>query len=112
MYSSARPDRILPQAACPPHGNGRETTARVIQLPVQRQEIRQLTSRELQVLELNANGLATADIAKQLSVSEATFLAEETVKSYERCLTVKLHARSMTHAVAIAMHLRLIHLHA
>jgi DNA-binding NarL/FixJ family response regulator len=56
-----------------------------------------LTKRELEVLQLIADGQANREIALQL------FLAPETVKSHVRNMLAKLHARSRSHAVAIAL---------
>jgi DNA-binding NarL/FixJ family response regulator len=56
-----------------------------------------LTKRELEVLQLIAEGQANREIAQQL------VLAPETVKSHVRNLLAKLHARSRSHAVAIAL---------
>jgi DNA-binding NarL/FixJ family response regulator len=53
------------------------------------------TKRELQVLELIAEGLANREIGERL------FLSEETVKSHVRHLLAKLQARSRAHAVAV-----------
>ena len=114
---SAQPDRVPSAAVSTPRGGAQpESTSsgegRVIQLPLRQRGISQLSPRELQVLELVATGLETAEIARQLSVSEATFIAEETVKSLQRCVLTKLSARSTAHAVAIALHRSLIHLDA
>jgi DNA-binding NarL/FixJ family response regulator len=53
------------------------------------------TAREIEVLQLIAEGLVNRDIGKIL------FLSEETVKSHVRHLLAKLQARSRAHAVAI-----------
>ena len=53
------------------------------------------TPREVQVLQLIAEGLVNREIGKVL------FLSEETVKSHVRHLLAKLQARSRAHAVAI-----------
>jgi DNA-binding CsgD family transcriptional regulator len=84
----------------------------VIQLPVRQPAVEPLTPRELEVLKLVARGMETAEIAKHLSVSEATFIGEETAESYQRCVLAKLSARSTAHAVAIALQRSLIHLDA
>ncbi len=55
------------------------------------------TGRELQVLQLIADGLANREIGGRL------FLSEETVKSHVRHLLAKLHARSRAHAVAVGL---------
>jgi DNA-binding NarL/FixJ family response regulator len=52
------------------------------------------TAREIQVLQLIAEGLVNREIGQQL------FLSEETVKSHVRHLLAKLQARSRAHAVA------------
>jgi DNA-binding NarL/FixJ family response regulator len=57
----------------------------------------QLTHREVDVLQLIAEGLANHEIGKRL------FLSEETVKSHVKTLLEKLHARTRAHAVAIAL---------
>jgi PAS domain S-box-containing protein len=57
---------------------------------------RKLTPRELQILQLLADGADTYDIARALRI------APETVKTHVRRLLPKLDARSRTHAVAIA----------
>jgi PAS domain S-box-containing protein len=55
-----------------------------------------LTGRELEILQLIADGLGNRDIAQQLSVSL------ETVKTHIRRVLGKLEARSRAHAVAVA----------
>jgi DNA-binding NarL/FixJ family response regulator len=55
-----------------------------------------VTRRELEVLELIAEGLSTRDISRRLWVTE------ETVKTHVRRLLSKLGARTRAHAVAIA----------
>ena len=55
------------------------------------------TARELQVLQLIADGLANREIGGRL------FLSEETIKSHVRHLLAKLHARSRAHAVAVGL---------
>ena len=55
------------------------------------------TARELQVLQLIADGLANREIGTRL------FLSEETVKSHVRHLLAKLHSRSRAHAVATGL---------
>jgi len=53
------------------------------------------TPREIEVLQLIAEGLVNREIGKAL------FLSEETVKSHVRHLLAKLQARSRAHAVAV-----------
>ena len=53
------------------------------------------TMREIEVLQLIADGLVNREIGVRL------FLSEETVKSHVRHLLAKLQARSRAHAVAV-----------
>jgi DNA-binding NarL/FixJ family response regulator len=53
------------------------------------------TSREIEVLQLVADGLVNREIGDRL------YLSEETVKSHVRHLLAKLQARSRAHAVAV-----------
>ena len=53
------------------------------------------TAREVEVLQLVADGLVNREIGQKL------FLSEETVKSHVRHLLAKLQARSRAHAVAV-----------
>jgi DNA-binding CsgD family transcriptional regulator len=55
-----------------------------------------VTPRELEVLELVADGLSTREIASRLWVTE------ETVKTHVRRLHDRLGAKTRAHAVAIA----------
>ena len=55
-----------------------------------------LTERELEIVQLIADGLGNQDIARELSVSV------ETVKTHVRRMLGKLQARGRAHAVAIA----------
>ncbi|HZT17689.1 MAG TPA: response regulator transcription factor [Gaiellaceae bacterium] len=56
-----------------------------------------LTQREREILQLLADGMSNADVAKQL------FISQETVKSHVRHILTKLEADTRTHAVAIAL---------
>ena len=56
-----------------------------------------LTTREREILQLLADGMSNADVAKQL------FISQETVKSHVRHILTKLEADTRTHAVAIAL---------
>ena len=56
-----------------------------------------LTPRERQILQLLADGMSNADVARQL------FISQETVKSHVRHILTKLEADTRTHAVAIAL---------
>jgi DNA-binding NarL/FixJ family response regulator len=63
---------------------------------------RTVTERELEILQLLADGLENDEIATQL------FISVETVKSHVRRLLQKLEARSRTHAVAVAFRTNLV----
>lgn len=56
-----------------------------------------LTRRQRQVLQLFADGHATADIARRLGLSE------ETIRTHSKACLTRLGARGRTHAIAIAM---------
>ncbi len=62
---------------------------------VQREFEQEPTAREIEVLQLVADGLVNREIGQRL------FLSEETVKSHVRHLLAKLQARSRAHAVAV-----------
>jgi LuxR family maltose regulon positive regulatory protein len=61
-----------------------------------------LTRRELQTLELLAEGLSNTKIGERLLVSQ------NTVRTHLRNLNVKLDAASRTQAIAVARRLNLI----
>lgn len=63
--------------------------------PAMRELEQEPTARELEVLQLVADGLVNREIGQRL------FLSEETVKSHVRHLLAKLQARSRAHAVAV-----------
>jgi DNA-binding NarL/FixJ family response regulator len=63
--------------------------------PVLRELEQEPTAREIEVLQLVADGLVNREIGERL------FLSEETVKSHVRHLLAKLQARSRAHAVAV-----------
>jgi DNA-binding NarL/FixJ family response regulator len=54
------------------------------------------SQRELQLLTLMADGLTDAEIAEKLAISP------KTMRSRLHALRMKMHARTRTHAVAIA----------
>ena len=60
--------------------------------------------REIEVLQLVADGLVNREIGQRL------FLSEETVKSHVRHLLAKLQARSRAHAVSVGFRRGLIRL--
>jgi DNA-binding NarL/FixJ family response regulator len=61
-----------------------------------------LSARELEILQLVADGLENEAIAKEL------FISTETVKSHVRRILQKLGAHSRTYAVAVAFRKQLI----
>ena len=64
-----------------------------------------LTSREIEVLQLVAAGVATDDIARRLS------LARNTVRNHVQNIETKLGAHSRIEAVVLALKAGLVHLH-
>ena len=62
-----------------------------------------LTDREIEILQLIANGLGNREISRSLWISD------ETVKSHVSRLLVKLGATTRANAVAIAVRRGLIH---
>ena len=74
----------------------RGASAEVILFPALVRELEQEpTAREIEILQLVAEGLINREIGQRL------FLSEETVKSHVRHLLAKLRARSRAHAVAL-----------
>ena len=67
------------------------------QPPAQRGEHEKLTPRELEVLELVAQGASNLDIAQQL------FISENTVKFHMKNILQKLHASNRAEVVAYAL---------
>lgn len=63
---------------------------------------RDVTARELEILQLLSDGLDNDEIAKELCISV------ETVKSHVRRLLKKLEAKSRTHAVAVALRRKIV----
>jgi len=104
--NAAQPRRLPPALASTPVPSeqpaAQDKRADVIPLLRRQGAISQLTGRELQVLQLTAEGLTNAEIGKKL------FCSEETVKSHVRHLLAKLQARTRAHAVALGLRLRLI----
>jgi DNA-binding NarL/FixJ family response regulator len=81
------------EAAAARRSNG---NAEVIPFVAPMRELEQEpTMREIEVLQLVADGLVNREIGQRL------FLSEETVKSHVRHLLAKLQARSRAHAVAV-----------
>ncbi len=63
---------------------------------------RALTRRQVQILQLYADGQATASVAKRLGLSA------ETIRTHTKAILSRLGARDRAHAVAIAMRASLI----
>jgi DNA-binding CsgD family transcriptional regulator len=59
-------------------------------------ELPKPSQRELELLQLMADGLSDREIAEKLSISP------NTIRSRQHMLRMKMQARSRTHAVAIA----------
>jgi two-component system, NarL family, nitrate/nitrite response regulator NarL len=78
---------------------GQQGLARAVTRPTVHEE---LSARELEVLQLIADGFGNRQVAKAL------FLSEETVKTHVRRLMRKLEATSRANAVAIGIRMRLI----
>ena len=57
---------------------------------------RRITAREQDVLELVASGYSTAEIAREL------WITEDTVRTHVKRMMVRLDARTRAHVVAIA----------
>jgi two-component system, NarL family, nitrate/nitrite response regulator NarL len=77
--------------------------ARLVSRGRDREHLREsLSPRELEVLRLLAEGVATREIARQLGISYAT------VRSHVRSISHKLGARSMVNAVVAARELDLV----
>jgi DNA-binding CsgD family transcriptional regulator len=62
-----------------------------------------LTSRELRVLRLMADGGESGEIARSLTVSDGSFVSRESAKSIEHRVVAKLQARSAANAVAVGL---------
>lgn len=61
-----------------------------------------LTDREIEVLQLSADGLSMPQIG------EALHLSPETIKAYRKRTIAKLEARNGTHAVTIGLRRKII----
>jgi DNA-binding NarL/FixJ family response regulator len=70
-----------------------ETDAIPLQPP--RRNIEQPTKRQFEVLQLIAEGLTNAEIARRL------YLSEETARSHVRHILAALHVHTRAHAVAV-----------
>lgn len=60
-------------------------------------ERQELTPRELEVMQLAADGLTSEQIGKEL------YLATETIKAHVKAVIRKTYARNRTHAVAMLL---------
>ena len=83
------------EAAAARRSGGRAGSVIPFSGPVLRELEQEPTAREVEVLQLVADGLVNREIGQRL------FLSEETVKSHVRHLLAKLQARSRAHAVAV-----------
>jgi DNA-binding CsgD family transcriptional regulator len=77
--------------------------ADVIPFPARPDEAVELSAEECACLELAANGHDPQESSRLLSASGPTFVAEQTVRSVQMRARHKLNARSLAHAVAIAL---------
>lgn len=83
------------EAAAARRSSSRAGSVIPFNVPVLRELEQEPTAREIEVLQLVADGLVNREIGQRL------FLSEETVKSHVRHLLAKLQARSRAHAVAV-----------
>ena len=83
------------EAAAARRSSGRRGAVIPFTPPASREVGQDPTAREIEVLQLVADGLVNREIGERL------FLSEETVKSHVRHLLAKLQARSRAHAVAV-----------
>lgn len=83
------------EAAAARRSAGRSGSVIPFSPPALRELEQEPTPREIEVLQLVADGLVNREIGQRL------FLSEETVKSHVRHLLAKLQARSRAHAVAV-----------
>lgn len=83
------------EAAAARRGSGRTGSVIALATPALRELAQDPSAREIEVLQLVADGLVNREIGQRL------FLSEETVKSHVRHLLAKLQARSRAHAVAV-----------
>ena len=83
------------EAAAARRGSTRSGSVIPFAPAAQREFEQEPTAREIEVLQLVADGLVNREIGQRL------FLSEETVKSHVRHLLAKLQARSRAHAVAV-----------
>jgi PAS domain S-box-containing protein len=84
----AHPRRVLPADLTPQEAAARTPRSR---------DNRKLTAREVEILELMADGFENDEISRQL------YISKETVKTHVRRLLQKLGARSRTHAVSVGL---------
>ena len=83
------------EAAAARRSTGRAGSVIPFNPPVLREFGQEPTAREIEVLQLVADGLVNREIGQRL------YLSEETVNSHVRHLLAKLQARSRAHAVAV-----------
>ena len=83
------------EAAAARRSTGRSGAVIPFNPPALREIGQDPTAREIEVLQLVADGLVNREIGQRL------FLSEETVKSHVRHLLANLQSRSRAHAVAV-----------
>jgi PAS domain S-box-containing protein len=84
----AHPRRVLPADLTPQEAAARRPRSR---------DNRELTDREVEILQLMADGFENEEISTHL------YISTETVKSHVRRVLQKLNARSRTHAVSLGL---------
>lgn len=106
----AAPTSVEVNATSPyPYGDscsfGRTATARRREhvVPLRQARTNDLTAREVEVLELMAEGWGYREIARSLSVADGSFISIESVKSIEQRVVSRLRAGSPAHAVAVGI---------
>ncbi|MBN2982391.1 response regulator transcription factor [Cohnella algarum] len=92
----------LPHPALQEARTGLERVRRVLEGGTKGKRIEPLSPREIEVLELIANGLSNREIGEKL------FLALDTVKGHNRRIFEKLQVQRRTEAVARARELNLL----
>lgn len=91
----SRHEAHVSQLAAIAEDRERRLCRRVLALAPEQDEPRALTSRELEVLRLVADGLTSKEVGRKL------FVAEETVRSHVANILAALGARNRAHAVTL-----------
>jgi two-component system NarL family response regulator len=87
------------------HNGARPLSDDVLRILATRSNYRQLTAREIEVLELIGQGLSNKEVGKALGITE------ETVKVHVRNIMDKLNVQDRTEAVTMALRRGIIHLY-